>query len=84
MSTASCCLPTVIPTRATWHRRAWESVAEALVQAHRRWRRQAQHARCVAAMRGLPASTLHDIGLTECVHDAPTLPRTDWEFGRWR
>lgn len=84
MSTATCCLPTVIATRPPWHRRAWRELGQALREGLHRWRRERRHAACVASLRHLPAHALRDVGLAECVHDAPTLPRVDWEFGRWQ
>lgn len=84
MPTASCCLPTVIPTRAPWHLRAWNALSERLNEAVAAWRRESAQAACTAALRRLSPQTLHDIGLAGCVRPEPTLPRVDWEYGRWQ
>ncbi len=83
MSTAACCLPTVITTHTPWPRRASQALRATLAGAWAAWRRQAWHADGVSSLRGLSPQTLRDIGLAGCVHDAPAPPRTDWEFGRW-
>jgi hypothetical protein len=83
MTTATCCLPLVIPTRTPWHRRL---LAALQAQARAAWaaaRRASERQACRAMLRRLPRETLRDIGLAECVHDEPTLPRVDWEYGRW-
>jgi len=84
MNTATGCLPLVIATHRPWHQRVGLQMQDGLRAAWRRWQRQSAHAHCVAALRQLPAHTLHDIGLAECVRQQPTLPRLDWEFGRWQ
>jgi hypothetical protein len=84
MSAIGCCLPTPVPTLSPWHRRWRDTLRSRLQHLLAQWRRQRASAACRAALRHLPRHTLVDLGLLECAREEPTLPRVDWEYGRWR
>lgn len=85
MTTANpCCTPVVVPTQRPLAVRWLEDLREDLRAAWVSWqaarRAHAEH-RTLAA---LSDATLRDIGLAERRYDEPTLPRLDWERGRWQ
>jgi hypothetical protein len=84
MSTAADCLPTVIATRAPWHRRVWHALHEGLQAGRRRLRRDRARIACAEALRHQPTHALRDIGVADCVRDAPARPGAGWEYGRWQ
>ncbi len=83
MSTVSCCLPAPIPTQRAWHQLLRDALRSRLAEARALWRRRRRAAACRALVRQMPRHTLQDLGLVDCTPPEPTLPRVDWEYGRW-
>ncbi len=83
MSHATCCLPVVVPTRPPWHQGLAAALKQRLSQAWSAARESADRRACQAALRQLSPSTLRDIGMAHLVNPEATLPRVDWEHGRW-
>lgn len=85
--TAACCLPTPLPTRRPLHQRAADGLHplwRALGELWRALLEQQLERRRRAALRGLSAHTLRDIGLGEYASQDPVRPDPEWDARRWQ
>jgi uncharacterized protein YjiS (DUF1127 family) len=78
-----CCAPVIVPTQPPLLHRWAQDAQAVLATAWRRWQDTRRTHAQTRTLAELPEDTLRDLGLAERRFDQPTLPRTDWQHGRW-